>query len=275
MGLIFIPKLTKKYFYFLFFSISAFLRDYISLINIRDFSDKDAENPIQKRYFDILTNVLSDCLQGIIVLFSRIRNKKQASNDSINNHIQLYNKLTNNKDNNNQKHCISSFFRIMLQISLLDFFCQLLFLVYVLIFNKDGVIDRKNQNFLLIIDILSRFFFCRFILDTYFYRHHIVSMIINFVVFIVLGFFDLEYIFNKVDTEISIYFAFLIILTIAYSLEDVLNKIALSRESLTAYSLLFYKGVFQIPLVIITSLIIIFIENPVKLFFNLDSNFKL
>lgn len=275
MGLIFIPKLTKKYFYFLFFSISAFLRDYISLINIRDFSDKDAENPIQKRYFDILTNVLSDCLQGIIVLFSRIRNKKQASNDSINNHIQLYNKLTNNKDNNNQKHCISSFFRIMLQISLLDFFCQLLFLVYVLIFNKDGVIDRKNQNFLLIIDILSRFFFCRFILDTYFYRHHIVSMIINFVVFIVLGFFDLEYIFNKVDTEISIYFAFLIILTIAYSLEDVLNKIALSRESLTAYSLLFYKGVFQIPLVIITSLIIIFIENPFKLFFNLDSNFKL
>ena len=276
MGLIFIPKLTKKYFYFLFFSISAFLRDYISLINVTDYiGDKSEENIVQKRYFDVLTNVLSDCLQGIIVLFSRIRNKKQSNNNNINNHMQLYNTLKDNKDTKNGKHRISSFFKIMLQISLLDFFCQLLFLVYVLIFNTDNVIERKNQNFLLIIDILSRFLFCRFILETYFYRHHIVSMIINFVVFIILGFFDFHTIFAKVNIELSFYFVFLIILTIAYSLEDVLNKIALSRESLTPYSLLFYKGVFQIPLVIITSIIIIFIENPFTLFFNLNNNFKL
>lgn len=276
MGLIFIPKLTKKYFYFLFFSISAFLRDYISLINVTDYiGDKSEENIVQKRYFDVLTNVLSDCLQGIIVLFSRIRNKKQSNNNNINNHMQLYNTLKDNKDTKNGKHRISSFFKIMLQISLLDFFCQLLFLVYVLIFNTDNVIERKNQNFLLIIDILSRFLFCRFILETYFYRHHIVSMIINFVVFIILGFFDFHTIFAQVNIELSFYFVFLIILTIAYSLEDVLNKIALSRESLTPYSLLFYKGVFQIPLVIITSIIIIFIENPFTLFFNLNNNFKL
>lgn len=275
MGLIFIPKLTKKYFYFLFFSISAFLRDYISLINITDYIGKDEEKPVQKRYFDVLTNVLSDCLQGIIVLFSRIRNKKQSNNNNINNHMQLYNTLKDNKDTKNGKHRISSFFKIMLQISLLDFFCQLLFLVYVLIFNTDNVIERKYQNFLLIIDILSRFLFCRFILETYFYRHHIVSMIINFVVFIILGFFDFHTIFAQVNIELSFYFVFLIILTIAYSLEDVLNKIALSRESLTPYSLLFYKGVFQIPLVIITSIIIIFIENPFTLFFNLNNNFKL
>ena len=276
MGLIFIPKLTKKYFYFLFFSISAFLRDYISLINVTDYiGDKSEENIVQKRYFDVLTNVLSDCLQGIIVLFSRIRNKKQSNNNNINNHMQLYNTLKDNKDTKNGKHRISSFFKIMLQISLLDFFCQLLFLVYVLIFNTDNVIERKNQNFLLIIDILSRFLFCRFILETYFYRHHIVSMIINFVVFIILGFFDFHTIFAQVNIELSFYFVFLIILTIAYSLEDVLNKIALSRESLTPYSLLFYKGVFQIPLVIITSIIIIFIQNPFTLFFNLNNNFKL
>ena len=276
MGLIFIPKLTKKYFYFLFFSISAFLRDYISLINVTDYiGDKSEENIVQKRYFDVLTNVLSDCLQGIIVLFSRIRNKKQSNNNNINNHMQLYNTLKDNKDTKNGKHRISSFFKIMLQISLLDFFCQLLFLVYVLIFNTDNVIERKNQNFLLIIDILSRFLFCRFILETYFYRHHIVSMIINFVVFIILGFFDFHTIFAQVNIELSFYFVFLIILTIAYSLEDVLNKIALSRESLTPYSLLFYKGVFQIPLVIITSLIIIFIKNPFKLFFELHNSFKL
>jgi hypothetical protein len=152
----------------------------------------------------------------------------------------------------------------MTQISGLDFFCQLLFLIFVILFNTDGVIERKNYNFLLIIDILSRFLFCRVILDTYFYKHHIVSMIINFIVFLILGSFDIYSIFfqkGKDFKEVIFFFSFLIIMTIAYSLEDVLNKIALSRESLTPYSLLFYKGLMQIPFVIITSICLMFIDD--------------
>ena len=165
----------------------------------------------------------------------------------------------------------------MIQISGLDFFCQLLFLIFALLFNTDGVIERKNYNFLLIIDILSRFLFCRVILDTYFYKHHIVSMIINIFVFLILGSFDIYSIFfqnEKGIKEIIFFFIFLIIMTIAYFLEDVLNKIALSRESLTPYSLLFYKGLMQIPFVIVTSICLMFVDNykPFTILSDLDKH---
>ena len=265
MGLIFIPKLTTKHLYFLFFSISSFLRDYTYLIDIEilgDITNKEKKEPyIAKRHFDIITNVLSDCLQGIIVLFSKIKNRKssQEENQKVNpSHERLYDIF---KKSNSSFY---SFFKIMTQISGLDFFCQLLFLIFAILFNNDGVIERKNYNFLLIIDILSRFLFCRVILDTYFYKHHIVSMIINFIVFLILGSFDIYSIFfqkGKDFKEVIFFFSFLIIMTIAYSLEDVLNKIALSRESLTPYSLLFYKGLMQIPFVIITSICLMFIDD--------------
>jgi hypothetical protein len=110
-------------------------------------------------------------------------------------------------------------------------------------------------------------------------------MIINFVIFFILGTFDIFNIFNifydrkeeenqKSKLEIFIYFLFLIAQTIAYSLEDVLNKIALSRESLTPYSLLFYKAVFQIPLVIITSIIVLPIHNSFSDFSSFDTGYK-
>ena len=192
MGLIFIPKLTTKHLYFLFFSISSFLRDYTYLIDIEILGNINDEKPITKRHFDIITNVLSDCLQGIIVLFSKINNRKssQEINQKVNpSHERLYDIY---KKSNSTFY---SFFKIMIQISGLDFFCQLLFLIFALLFNTDGVIERKNYNFLLIIDILSRFLFCRVILDTYFYKHHIVSMIINIFVFLILGSFDIYSIF--------------------------------------------------------------------------------
>ena len=280
MGFIFIPKLTYKHLYFLAFSISAFLRDYISFININDYqskgnkdinkidSDKYRESPIQKRYFDIFTNVISDCLQGIFVLFHRIKVKKETRNAIENNDNSLFNQKTLNNDIENNS-TFSSFCKIMTKISLVDFFCQLIFLIFALIFEEDDRIERKNNNYLLLIDISSRFIFCRIILDTYFYKHHIISMIINIVIFLILGFVDLYYIFfNDYDYKKLIFFFCLIIQTIAYSLEDVYNKVALSRESLTPYSLLFYKGFFQIPLVIITT------KNAFSDFNDLDSGYK-
>ena len=164
--------------------------------------------------------------------------------------------------------------KIMIKIVSVDYFCQLLFLIFSLIFKKDEIIPRKNNNYLLIIDILSRFIFCRLILDTYFYKHHIVSMIINLIVFLILGLFDIYNIFKQVDMEISIFFSFLIIQTIAYSMEDVLNKIALSRESLTPYSLLYYKGIMEIPFLIITTIIVLYFQNTFNDFSLLDPEYQ-
>lgn len=280
MGLIFIPKLTKKHLLFLGFSIAAFLRDFLTLIDYNDYitrgkvEENFRENIIQRRYFDIITNIIADCLQGIFVLFNKIKARREKSK-SIEN-IDYYKDKNKEKDKNTT---FASFIKIMLKICFVDFFCQFLFLLFCLIFKEDDAIPRKYNNYLLIIDILSRFIFCRFILDTYFYRHHIVSMIVNLIIFLILGSFDIYYIFNTIsDIEkkniLIGYFFFLILQTIAYSLEDVLNKIALSKESLTPYSLLFYKGVLEIPLLIIISIIVLPFHNVFNYFSSLDRGFK-
>ena len=279
MGLIFIPKLTKKYLLFLGFTISAFLRDYISLINFNDYLEKGKinakfkEQPIQKRHFDIITNIISDSLQGIFVFFNRMKIRKESKKSVNQSFLNSDDKLSSIKETKNTSTCLS-FMKIMIKIVSVDYFCQLLFLIFSLIFKKDEIIPRKNNNYLLIIDILSRFIFCRLILDTYFYKHHIVSMLINLVVFIILGLFDIYNIFKQVDMEISIFFSFLIIQTIAYSMEDVLNKIALSRESLTPYSLLYYKGIMEIPFLIITTIIVLYFQNTFNDFSLLDPEYQ-
>ena len=259
MEFIFIPRLTKKHLLFLGFSISSFCREFMSLY----YSSQDEwkEEIVPKRYFDILQNVFSDLLQGILFLLETIKRKKEAS------------KLKNKRINSNEAELINKdkkkpkfgIILILIIISSIDFFCQLMFLIFVLIFKKDGVIERYYQDFVLIIDITSRFLFCRYILNTYFYRHHIASMIVNIFVFLVICFIDIVYIIpsciENSSSEIIIFGIVLVIQTIAYSFEDVLNKIALTRDNITPYSLLFYKGLFQIPLVIITTFFILMYKD--------------
>jgi hypothetical protein len=90
-------------------------------------------------------------------------------------------------------------------------------------------------------------------------------MIVNIFVFLVICFLDIIYIIPSYNenrsSEIIIFGIVLVIQTIAYSFEDVLNKIALTRDNITPYSLLFYKGLFQIPLVIITTFFILIYKD--------------
>lgn len=257
---VFIPRLTKKHLLFLAFSISAFLREFMSL---HDFYNDELSNEmkeeevVQNRYFDILQNVISDLLQGILYLLSKLKEKREQKKLTNSNKNELLDKENIEKNN-------EGLIKIMIKISSIDFICQLLSLIFTIIFGTDNVIKREHQNFLLIIDITSRFLFCRYILKTFFYRHHIVSMIINFIVFIILGILDILKISLYLNLNIisTIIFAiFLIIKTIAYSYEDVLNKIALEKDYYTPYSLLFYKGLFQVPLVIIVSLFILIYKS--------------
>ena len=274
MGLFFIPKLTKKHLLFLGFSISAFLRDWIpTLIGKKKVIEID---PIQKNYFNIITNIISDLLQGIFVAFNKMKLRKESNlltNGRLNYHIENNKDKDKDKDKDNNTS-FKSFIIIMIKICVVDFICQFLFLLFSLIYKKDDLILRRNNNYLLIIDILSRFLFCRLILDTYFYKHHIVSMIVNIIIFILVGIFDFHFIFSENGINKIIYFCFLILQSILYSLEDVLNKIALSKELLTPYSLLFYKGLLEIPFLIITTIIVCFINNPFSIFFDLSPDDK-
>jgi hypothetical protein len=117
---------------------------------------------------------------------------------------------------------------------------------------EDEVIKEEDSYFVVLIDIISRYCFSRLFLNSYFYRHHIVSIIITCIGFIPLtiknGMDLLKNISNKNKT--TIYLILYIYMTIIYSLEDVLNKICLNQLILRPYELMFYKSVFQILLVL-------------------------
>lgn len=283
MGLFFLAKLSTKHLYFLAFSIFAFLRDVISYIDYNDYLDKGKENPkfkkqpVQNRYFDIITNIISDCLQGFFVLFHRIKAKNDILNNEANENLleyPFYDEMLITKDKKENNSTFSSFLKIMTKICIVDFFCQFIFLLFSLIYDKDELILRKNNNYLLLVDISARFIFCRIILGTFFYKHHYFSMIINCGIFIILTAFDIHYIFKNISFKEVLYFIFLIIQTVAYSFEDVLNKIALTKESLSPYSLLFFKGLLEIPLLLITTAIVLPIQDAFNDFKSLDNSYK-
>lgn len=267
---VYIPRLTKKHLLFLAFSISSFFREFMTLYNYNE-PDHDPEDKhhTQKRYFDILQNVISDLLQGILYFLSELKAKRESK--------KLTNSLKNESlDKDSFKANKKDFIKIMVKISAIDFICQLLFLIFAISLDSDNSIERQNQNFLLIIDITSRFLFCRYFLNTFFYRHHIASMLVNIFVFIILGILDIYNIIRdeKNSTELKIIFGiFLIIQTIAYSYEDVLNKIALEKDYFTPYSLLFYKGLFQIPLVIVLSIFLLIYHHFKDIFYKIESEF--
>ena len=116
------------------------------------------------------------------------------------------------------------------------------------------------------IDILSRYVFSRFILKSYFYKHHILSIILTIIGFVPLTIYNIMDIFVKDNgysiKTISIFLVLYIAMTIIYSLEDVLNKICLNQLLIRPYELMFYKAVFQIFLIIpLTIFMIVFYSN--------------
>ena len=257
MGFVVCSRPTKKHFLFLAFFISTFVRYCIQ----KFFQPKNGKNIhlLEERYFDIIMNVSCDLLTGIFCS-KRYLNSRKISRKKI-----LLEKLNKNKVPNRQ--LISKdvgefeekiFKTIIFRIALLDMICQNIFFLFTIIFYDDGIIEVQFCDIFLIIDIISRYIFSRIVLKTYFYRHQIISIIINIIVLIPLGIIDIFHIIKipKTPIVIIIYTLFNTLQVILYSREDVLNKVALQKEGLTPCSLLFYKALYQVILFILPITII-------------------
>ena len=254
-GFFYFPKPDSKYIYLLVFIFCSLMRRLIP--RIIEHADKEPKKKFNineltkmnfnknKCFFDLLSNFLSDFLAGIMILINKIRNaKKKNKRESIQN--------LNTKEEMNKK-----FYFYLPLIALIDFIAQLCLFLYSYIVSKgslleDEVIKEEDLYFVVLIDIISRYCFSRLFLNSYFYKHHIVSIIITCIGFIPLtiknGMDLLKNISNKNNT--TIYLILNIYMTIIYSLEDVLNKICLNQLILRPYDLMFYKSVFQMLLIL-------------------------
>ena len=267
---ILIPELTKKYWLFIFFLIGSLFRkmipsllsDYAFEINKKNIEFKEERREI---YFDIVCNVLSDLLTGILhCIAEKNRLKHKRNNNSINTNKERIS--TDKKDlqikfifNEEQTHK-AYFFKMIFIISLIDFTCQLLFFGNCIIRKYDYFNDSKKDNVLrnpehlysfLVIDIVSRYIFSSLILKTYFYSHHYLSFFLNFIGLSILLIVDIKF---KIGEYNLIYKIMIILQYILYSLEDIINKVALINLFINPETLLFYKGLFSLAYLFILTL---------------------
>ena len=267
---ILIPELTKKYWLFIFFLIGSLFRkmipsllsDYAFEINKKNIEFKEERREI---YFDIVCNVLSDLLTGILhCIAEKNRLKHKRNNNSINTNKERIS--TDKKDlqikfifNEEQTHK-AYLFKMIFIISLIDFTCQLLFFGNCIIRKYDYFNDSKKDNVLrnpehlysfLVIDIVSRYIFSSLILKTYFYSHHYLSFFLNFIGLSILLIVDIKF---KIDEYNLIYKIMIILQYILYSLEDIINKLALINLFINPETLLFYKGLFSLAYLSILTL---------------------
>ena len=257
-GFFMIPKLNKKYWYFAFFLIGSILRVIIPDIPILKnklnlFSKNDLKTLLTLKYLEVIRNILSDLLFGIFHCIYFIRNKddyKRRKNFKYNKNSININFIFNDESRRTPR-----IFKLILIISFVDFTCQLLLpLKYLFEDSLNKLILTTNIfhfNSLLVIDIISRYFFSLWILRTYFYAHHYFSFLLNIIALLALGVVDFIYKFSlhskNAQNEYNPLYIFVIAVQyILYSLEDIMNKVALTTLYILPTTLVFYKGLFEL-----------------------------
>ena len=224
-GLIIIPKLDSKIIYLIVFIFCSLMRNLIpKLIELKYLEDdiKNEQYYKSKSYFDILSNFIGDFLAGIMIIFNKLRNKG------------ISNKIATTRELKTRKEMRSKFIFYLSIIAIIDFLAQLCLSSFLfsysipnqLLNNNNIFINEENLYFVVLIDIISRYCFSRLFLNSYFYKHHILSIIITCIGFIPLMIENLINIFGGITPFNFIYLIQNIFMTIIYSLEDVLIKLA-------------------------------------------------
>ena len=283
-GFFMIPQLTKKYWYFAGFLLGSFLRVFIPSIckltynnnyfnynnTVNDNSTNNStnlndiflpnlsniipnltnENKLKilftQNYFEILRNISSDLLIGIVLIFDYIRNKdeyKKRKEFQYYNYFPKINFIFNKETRKNYRTI-----KLVFIISLIDIICQLaLPIKYIIEYYQENPFLLKSADHLnsfLLIDILFRYIFSRLILNTYFYAHHYFSFFLNFISLLPL--FYIDYRFKYKGNYDILYIIIIGIKLILYSLEDIINKVAFTTIYIEPKTLIFYKGLFQL-----------------------------
>ena len=151
-------------------------------------------------------------------------------------------------------------------LTVCDFTAQyIIFLIYIV--NDDTKLKiNERLDMICIFSILSKYLFSKLILKAQYYKHHYISFAINIFCLILLGSIELAQIEFK--TPLTIFIIISISSQIFYSLEDVVGKRALIEEFLSPYSLLAFKGIYELILLLIFSFPFFFIKKKGKIIFS-------
>ena len=254
----------KDYFYFLVFWILELLGSIIMNFLAKGYDlenelkkklQNDFKNDFKNEYLGLLSLVIADLLAGFLVIYTKCSLPKKQKGKLVKANSKGSIILIYNSPINNTKKLL-----LLISISFLDFVARSGFFWFNLIFNtEERVLNKSQTNFIIILDILFRYFFSSLILKTKLYKHHNFAIKVSIIGFFIMSALDIFSIIFDNKNEVWHIIIFIILLlprAIVFPLEDVINKILLSDDFLLPHSLMFIRGLIEFLIISIISLVL-------------------
>ena len=238
MGLISFVFL-KAYFFFLLFWILDLLQS-VEMNNFTNYTEYSGQYQIEFILLYAICLNLGELLSGFLVIYTKLKmnylNRVETRKESKKQLKLIYNDLSSKKNK----------YILIIFASILDFIGKDYNLIFLLFFDK-LILEPRHIRWIISVDILARIFFGRILLNNKIYKHHIISMCICSIGFLIMTIFALQSIlfeengkFNQ--TSCWIYIIFVIIQKICYSLGDTISKILLTDKFILPHYLMFYRS---------------------------------
>lgn len=256
----------KSYFYFIVFWALEISIDISKTKFENSFKNIGISTNLKNEYLNLISLNIADLLAGFLVLYTKysLSNKNLKKKDSGNNIKYIYNDPT-------KKKCK---FYLLIFISIMDFISRSVYFLFFLLIKDEKIFEKHQTDFLIALDIFTRYLFSRIILKTKIYRHHIWSIIISLLGFIIMSILDFITIIknnNDVPLKLKIYYlSFIIVRSFLFPFEDVINQILLSDDYLLPHSLMWDRGVIEFPLSLIITIIVFYTKKINSNIFNSD-----
>lgn len=252
------PKCEWKYILFLLFFIFSFLQT--SIIRWISMNSKDVAQPFLNTYLFSVSDFLAIIPYLIVFLRSRRIKGEEIRLEKIN---SIKGSFLYNKGDKKSKN----FYWLNILVALFDFGSHISSLLFYIVYGRnERSISENNLSSLLIFNTVIIYVLSRFVLKTYFYKHHYFSFLINVICILTLGTIDIINIINTDDkdkgsTGMVIFYIIKKILSIVfYAVEDVIGKKLLMEEFISIYTLLLYRAIFGTIFMIIFSIPFIFVK---------------
>ena len=254
------PKFNINHLLFLSYFIIQVIND---IFNHYYRPTKDIVATFHKYYICSLSDFLS--IIPVIIIKKRSQIKKAVNNKIDTFILKEIVYIHTNDGIKNLKNKNKRLNKLIILISFFEFLAEYLNVIFDIINEQSyNEVNMFNLNSVLIINIILKYLFSFLILHSHFHRHHYLSLIINIIFLIVLEILDIrEILYNKYNYFIAfLYIATRALSIIFFSLEDVYAKIILSYDSISPYTLLFYRAIFLNSFAVLFSFIFIFVPLP-------------
>ena len=222
-----------------FFIIGLFclLTKYYSAENDNEFLKAD-------QYVILFTYCISDLLSGFLIIITQRLTQSHSTqgNEKEENLLNPFELI--NFDKNDKKSRKKKYFLIFL-ICLIDFLGRAASLIYYFIFDDNSLSLESKNTWLIIMDLIFRILFSKWILQEKIYKHHLMSLF-----FLIIGYISMIYsgiyLLNHSKVGKWYYIIFSILRRLAFSIGDTLTKKLFAEEFILPQILMFYKGIFAL-----------------------------